>query len=551
MALVVGLTPEALPAVTTFSLSRGAALLAHHKVIVKRLSAIEDLGAITVLCTDKTGTLTENILSVSDWFPISDTVLLYAQLLALRPETDPFDKALSEMKIDDKLKLSEYSVIEDQPFDPEKRISAIKVEKNGKSLVIIRGSLEDVIKRCLPIENKEADEQWLRKQNEEGRRVLAIAYKEGGNLEDTDLTLLGYTAFSDTIKKTAEQAVLEAHKLGIELKMVTGDSKEVGCYVARAIGLLSQADAVVSGEEFERMTHYEQQAAAKRCTVFARFLPYQKESLVNLLRNEGVIGFLGDGINDAPAVKAAHVGMVVQHASDVTKDAADIILLKKSLLVIVDGIAIGRRIFANTIKYITISISSSFGNFYSIAIASLFIDFLPLLPRQILLISFLSDFPMISLASDTIDERELKHPPNFNMRSIAFISMLLGLVSSVFDFIFFSYFFFTGPLLLQTTWFVESILSQIVLIFSLRTRLLFYKAPKPSLALVSLCGLVVLITLILPFTTLGDHLFHLTRYSKEDLGIIIIILLGYFVATEIVKLSYYYFMNHQDAEQSS
>lgn len=537
VALVVGLVPEALPAVTTLSLSRGAALLARHNVLVKRLSAIEDLGAITLLCTDKTGTLTENNLTPISWFPQSGELALYAHLMALRPESDPFDEALY---VPSKThKALGYTLDKDEPFDPQKRVSALLVEKDGYTLALLRGALEDIQSRCSSFHYTQEFASWLSEQAKEGTRVLAFAYKNQGYLDDTDFIFAGCIAFSDEIKKTAVQAIHKALALQVVIKMVTGDSKEVGNHIGKMIGLIESDQEIISGSDFERMTPTQQKNAAQQFAVFARFLPQQKERLVNLLREEYVVGFLGDGINDAPALKAAHVGIVVQKASDVTKAASDIILLQKSLLVVVNGIAIGRRILLNTIKYLTSSIASNFGNFYSIALASLFIDFLPLLPRQILLIAFLSDLPMISIATDTVDIHELRSPPRFDMRSITLIATILGLVSSVFDFIFFSFFFHAREELLQTLWFIESILTEIVLIFSIRTKHFFLHASRPSATLIMLSILVVAITMSLPFFSIGDHMFSFTQYSFQDGLIICLIVAAYFMTTELVKLSYY------------
>ncbi len=305
----------------------------------------------------------------------------------------------------------------------------------------------------------------------------------------------------------------------------------------------------ISGEEFEQLSSSEKETAARNYQVFARFLPAQKKQLVEIFRKDNTVGFLGDGINDAPALKAAHVGIVVQHASDLTKEAADLILGRKSLLAIVDGIAIGRTVFANTIKYITTTITSNFGNFYSIALASLFINFLPLLPRQILLINFLSDLPMVGLATDTVDQSLLKVPTRFSVKDIAFVATVLGIVSSVFDFMFFAFFYRSEPALLQTCWFLESLLTEIVLIFSLRTRLPFYRAQRPSIPLLLLCLNSILIAYAFAVTSVGERLFHFTMPSWHDAGIIVSIVVCYFVVTDLCKLAFYGFLNNSKSEK--
>ena len=547
LALVIGLTPEALPTVTMFALSKGAVLLARKHVIVKRLSAVEDLGSISLLCTDKTGTLTENTLAVTSWFKESPELKLFSYLVSLRPTSDSFDRASMAIESpEDHRESLLFTRLEERPFDPSKRSTAVLVKKGARTILIVRGALDDIFKACTHInKNKERDE-WLLEQANQGNRVLAIAYKEqAASIEDaTALTLAGLVAFHDPIKPTAEIAIKKARNVGIVVKMLTGDSKEVACYIAKTVGLIQEGDCAVSGDEFETLTPTEKKATLKKYHVFARFLPSQKLELVKLFREECTVGFLGDGINDAPALQAAHVGLVVQNASDIAKEAADIILLKKSLLTIIEGIALGRAVFINTLKYIITSISSNFGNFYSIAIASLFIDFLPLLPRQLLLINIISDFPMIAIATDTVDQQELLKPPNYNIKGIALLSLLLALISSIFDFTFFAFFYHAQPIVLQTLWFMESVLTELVLIFSVRTRFLFFRARRPSLILLFLAVTAALVTGLLPLLSWGQLLFHFTRPTMRETLIVGSIVLTYFIATDMCKSAYYAFLNH-------
>ncbi len=558
IALSLGLTPEALPAVTTFALSQGALLLAKHNVVVKRLSAIEDLGAITILCTDKTGTLTENKMSVEHVAYADTNLTLYSVLVSKStPPLDPFDTATYEYASDDiKKDAATYRRLQEIPYDPLGKRSSVLVSKANETALIVRGAMEVIEELCTPLPNRTEIYQWIADEAEQGNRVLALAYKKtaASTIEDAGekgLTFGGLVSFHDPIKGTSVQAVTKAHALGITLKMITGDSKEVACAVAKKIGLAQGECLAIAGIEFSQLSPAQKAQIVKTYNVFARFTPEQKFEIVNLLKLHGdtdhsggearspVIGFLGDGINDAPALKAAHVALAVQHASDTARDAADIILLKKSLLVIIDGISIGRQVFSNTIKYITASISSSTGNFYSIAIASLLIDFLPLLPLQILLVNLLSDFPMVAIATDTVDPDELLKPHEHSMKEIAFITITLGVVNSLFDFIFFAFFIHKQPAVLQTNWFILNILTELTLIYSIRTRGPFYKARRPSLTLMGLTLAVACITFALPFSSWGRELFQFIRPNAHSIFIVCIITVAYFFTTETVKLLYY------------
>lgn len=552
LALTVGLAPEALPTVTTFALSQGALQLAHHNVIVRRLSAIEDLGAINLLCTDKTGTLTENILTVTATYPLTTVPLLLYALLASKREhiTEPFDQALwTAATPSDKEQETSYKRIEEVPFDPHKRRNIVLV-KNSDYLLIVRGAYEEVITYTQPFKEKEILEKWIEFQAHEGNRIIALAYKklstppEDLEKELFNVSFAGVIAFNDPIKSSAIHAVAQAQRFGITIKMLTGDSKEIACAVAQHIGLTTTFQCAFTGAEFKQLSPAQQEQAVKDFNVFARVTPEQKYHIVSLLRTYNTVGFLGEGINDAPALKSSHVAIVVQHASDLAKDNADIVLLKKSLNVIIEGIILGRQTFSNTTKYLVATLSSNFGNSYSVAISSLFVPFLPMLPLQILLVNLLSDFPMISIATDTVDPEELKKPTVFNLKTLTFIMIILGLISSFFDFILFARFYRQGALVLQTNWFIASILTELVLIFSIRTKQPFYKATAPSRALIFFSVAAFALTLIIPATTWGQKTFHFYTPLKTDYFLILFIVFVYFITTELAKLLYYRWKNH-------
>lgn len=558
IALAISVIPEALPLVMTFSFSKGAMRLAKQKVVVKRLSSVEDLGNIDILCSDKTGTLTENKLTVLDFydsiFPVK-TTLLYANLASSRlsEKNEPFDIALfDKMDDEDKRKMSDFEFILDTPFNPERQRNNSLI-KNKKNLeLVVRGAAETIFGLCHNLdENKIKDmREWIKSQGFLGRRILAVSKKIikeidldvlKNNLteEEKDLEFLGLISFADPIKESVKEAVLDAKRLGVDLKIITGDSLEVAGSVAYQIGLISDPSEVVLASDLDKLSKEEKNEALLKNKVFARVLPEQKFNIIKDLQNKYSVGYLGDGINDAPALKAAGVSIVVSNASDIARETADIVLLESDLNVIVGGIEEGRRIFANSTKYIKATLASNFGNFYAVAIASLLIDFLPMLPLQILLLNLLSDFPMIAVATDNVDPEELLSPKKYQVKDIIIIAMILGIVSSVFDFMFFAMFYSISPEVLQTNWFIASILTELVFLFSIRTKKPLFKAKRPSNLILILSGLAIIITVILPFTEIGRTLFKFAKPSIYHLIIIFAVTILYLLCSELVKLVYY------------
>lgn len=561
IALAVSVIPEALPVVITFSLSQGALRLAKNKVVVKRLSAIEDLGGIEILCTDKTGTLTENQMEVAalkgkDQEQLLSLAGLAASIFTKGKEpTNTFDQAIYQ-KLDRKLKasFSQYQPVSQLPFDPQRRRDSVLVEHYGRRLLLVRGAPEVIFKACrLKQAEREQWHQWFVDQGRLGRRVLAIGKRELTALqehtfsrEEKKLELVGLIAFADPLKKTAAGAVKKAAQLGVSIKVLTGDTREVAGAIARKLGLVDSPKQIVSGEEWDKLSDSQRHAQVKEMVVFARVSPQQKYAIIQLLEETHEVGFLGEGINDAPALKVANVALVVKDAADISRDAADIILLKKDLGVIVNGIEEGRKVFANTTKYITATLASNFGNFFAIAAVSLFIDFLPMLPVQILLLNLLSDFPMIAIATDTVDPQELARPRTYKTREIAFLATVLGVVSMVFDFLMFSVLYRISPLILQTGWFMGSVLTELVFLFSIRTRLPFFKAKAPSPILWLLTGIGAVATVVLPLTNFGREVFHFVALARGELLAIGLVVVVYFGITEVVKLLYYRMnQNHQ------
>lgn len=555
IALSIAVIPQALPIVMTFSLSRGAGILAKKKVAVRRLSAIEELGGLNILCTDKTGTLTENQLEVESVYPKSNSNLLIYSNLAVSvlngKSLDSFDKALwNSLGEKDRDTLSQYERIEYIPFSSKFRRNGALVSKEGKLSLIYRGAVETIMERThLSQIEKEKVKNWVRGKEGLGMRCLAVGVKNNMNIENKKnyneipvidgLDFVGVVAFEDPVKDSTYKAVSRAKELGIDLKVITGDSKLVATSVAKEIGLIRTEGQVILGIDYDKLGLQEKEEVIKEKRVFARFTPEQKYELVSILKENYRTGFLGDGINDAPALKLANVSIAVSNSTDIAREAADIVLLERDLGVIINGIYEGRKVFANTVKYLKLTLSANFGNFYAVAIASLFIDFLPMLPLQILLLNLLSDFPMIAVAGDLVDEEVLLSPRKYEVKDIFLLSTILGLVSTIFDFVFFFILLRISPGVLQTGWFIASVLTELVFIFSIRTKKFFLKAIRPSLGLVVLALLASILTIIVPFSSIGQRLFGFEIIPTNYLFVILGIVLIYFVVSEGVKLWYY------------
>lgn len=560
IALAVTVIPEALPIVTTFALSQGAMRLAKQKAVVKRLSAIEDLGNIQILCMDKTGTITENISTVEEIYgDIPRDTVMYATLILTWPGRRAtllrgFDLALFNHLSEDEKKLVHlYEKIGEIPFDSVRLRNVVLVKKDDVHEVVVRGAPETVVAQCdnVPEQKKQEIMDWVKAQGLLGRRILAIARKtipaseRTQNLSDLEsqVQFMGMIAFGDPLKKSANQAIAKARVLGVDIKILSGDAPEVCGSVAYQVGLIDDRSKVVTGSQFAAMSELEKIEAVQLNSVFARVSPQQKYEIIVLLQADKEVAYIGDGINDAPALKIANVGLAVQDAAGIARESADIILLKKSLMVIVDGIEEGRRVFANTLKYIRTTLSVTFGNFYSLSIASLLIPHLPMLPVQLLLINVLGDFPMLAIATDTIAEDELKRPARYDVRGIILLATVLGSISTLFDFIFFGMFYHLAPAVLQTSWFIESVLTALVFIFSIRTSKVFFKGTMPSGLLMLFALGVATTSIVLPFTSFGQEMLSFVPIPMHYLGLIACVVVGYFITTDVVKLTYFHFYN--------
>lgn len=536
IALAISVIPEALPLVMTFSLSRGALILAKKNVIVKRLSSVQDLGSIELLCTDKTGTITDNHLVYQNnyliphcpYHPLLLARLASNDLAGRNPE--PFDHAVDEaLDSEQRNEITRYELIEEESFDPAIRSNGSIVKRDdGRTVHIRRGSPEYFFAQGLI--KKVVIESWMETEENLGRRVLGVSYDDGRGPK-----FGGFLSFVDTIKKTTKSTIEAAKKLNVAITIVTGDSLRVAEAVGRETGLITTEDEVIEASIFFALSADKQNELASHIRVFARTTPEQKLQIIKLLKTKFTVGFLGEGINDAPALKMAHVSMVVQSASDVARETADIILLKSNLNVIIDGIRHGRETHANTLKYLRATLVSNFGNFYSLAISSLFITFLPMLPKQILLLNLLSDVPMMAIAYDNVSATEVAQPQRYNFRSMYMVFIVLGLVSTCFDFLWFFLFYKISPEVLQTNWFIASVLTEILLVLSIRSMLPIEKAGRPANVIIYLSIISIACAIAIPLIPVTATFFAFTTPTWSHLGLIVSLALVYVVVSEIAK----------------
>jgi len=561
VALAVGLTPELLPMIITVNLSKGAIAMSKKGVIVKRLASIENFGSMNILCTDKTGTLTENkiklVLHVDIEGNDDEKVLLHSYLNSYYQTglKSPLDEAILAYKnIDVKC----YQKIDEVPFDFVRRRVSVVVECEGQRFFIAKGAPEEIAKVCFycELEDKIFDltEEFRRKIEQkyydlsaEGFRVLAVSYKRLKEEkpvytvnDENDMVFLGFVAFLDPPKETARESLQLLNNAGIELKILTGDNELVTRKTCEYLGF--EIKGVVLGSEIAQMHDETLQRVVEDANVYARVTPAQKDRIITALRNNGhVVGFLGDGINDAPSMKTADIGISVDNAVDVAKESADIILLQKSLRVLDEGVLEGRKTFGNTMKYVMMGVSSNFGNMFSVAGASLFLPFLPMLPIQILLNNLLYDFSQSTITTDIVDSEYVEKPKRWDISFIRKFMIFLGPVSSIFDFLTFFImllvFQATEPLF-QTAWFLESLSTQTFVIFVIRTRRTPFYNSKPGRLLLLSSLSIVGFALILPFTPLGE-LFHFVKPPFTFFPVLAGLIGTYLVLTEVVKKWFY------------
>ena len=542
VALAVGLTPEFLPMITTVTLGQGAVHMARKKVIVKHLEAMQNFGSIDVLCSDKTGTLTSGEMALDqhlDPFGTpSERVFLLAYLNSLHETgvSNPLDQAIKSQAIKqsrssnpldaavlqhDHPDIHAYRKIDEIPFDFERRRVSIVVEHENERLLITKGAPESVLPVCsayelngqqypLDADSRARAEATYRELCARGFRMLAVAYSAVPQQDiyragdEKDLVLAGFLTFSDPPLESAKLALRDLSRDGIQVKILTGDNELVTQHICAQVGLSD--GRIILGDELERMTDTALAHVVEQTSVFARVSPAQKNRIILALKHRShVVGYLGDGINDAPSLHAADVGISVSTAVDVAKDAADIILLERSLNVLHEGIIEGRKAFGNVMKYLLMGTSSNFGNMFSMAVASLFLPFLPMLPTQILLNNFLYDLAQVTIPTDHVDQTFIHKPQRWNVKMIRDFMIYIGPISSIYDFLtFFALLkvFSASEQLFHTGWFVESLATQTLVIFIIRTAGNPFRS-RPSLALTATTMAVVLAGIVIPFTSLG------------------------------------------------
>lgn len=563
-ALTITAIPEGLPMVITFCLSQGASSLKKNNVIVKRLSAIGDLGSIEVFCTDKTGTLTENALTVDNVYGTDpDAVVMYAvlsspaQSATKESATKGFELALQKkLTPEQTAHIEKHTLLKEVPFTPQTRQSMALIHKDGVHTLIMKGSPEVVIPKCqfLSEAEKTTIASWIDTEESKGNRILAVATKNIPSYNaatddvaafDHDYETIGLIAFQDPLKNTALTTVEKAKSLGIQIKILSGDSKNVCFTIAKQLGLEVDLNNVVLGSDFEKATEEEKIFLANNRSVFARVNPEQKYEIINHLKKKYSVGYMGDGINDAPALKIAHVSFAVNDAASVAREAAEIILLRKSLSSVILGIEEGRRTIVNTLKYTKMTNAPSFGHFYALAVASLLVNYPPMLPMQLLFLNLLTDLPMIAISTDNVSPEEVQKPLSYDMTDAAILIVLFGTIMFIADITIFLVFHSHFPETLQTSWFITSTISEVIFIFLFRAPMLFFRAHRPSLLLTGLSLFVVLTAIILPFTSLGHNIFLFTSPRWEHAPWLIGVILFNLVIAEGVKLTYYYFKNRR------
>jgi len=568
LALAIGMVPEALPIVITICLSSGALHLASKKVVVKRLVSVEDLGNVDVLCTDKTGTITENMITLEKYIDVNhiedEKILLYASICNPVRSNDqignPIDTAIwrfSEKNLDVS-SLSEYELLKEIPFNSNRKRNTVFVKKDDSILLITKGAPEILLDlstyvlnegQIVPLIDIEGVKRLYEEYGSRGYRVLAVAYREveektGYSADDErELTFLGYIAFQDPLKETAREAFKLSREMNIEIKILTGDGPHVSKEIARQVGLEISDEEIVLGQEIDKLSDEELSTKLERIMIVSRATPEHKYRIVKALRSTGrVTACLGDGVNDAPALKEADVGIAVDQGTDITKDAADIVLLEKDLKVIVDGIREGRRTFSNIVKYVLYTISGNFGDLYTVGIASIVMPFLPLLPSQLILANFVTDTPVIAVSTDNVEKDELIRPRRWDINFVFKFSGILGVISAAFDalliILMLNVFRVTDNALFRTALFLEIVLSEILVLFMIRSDKFFLRAEPPSKKLLVAALFGVSLTLAIIYTPLNVF-FDFTVIPLETMLIVGLVTIGYVFVTEIVKLAYY------------
>jgi len=574
LAVAIGIVPEMMPAITTITLSTGARRMAKEQVIVKRLDAMENLGNIDVLCTDKTGTLTEGKIALKNCFSpdfsSDDGTVLIESLLcnsAVREPVlsgNPMDTAIWEYAIQTNVNdpTKEYRKMNEIPFDYQRRTMSVIEEKSGASndglILITKGAPESVLENCSyaklkgKIENITPEltttlKDELTDYSKEGFRLLAVAYKDLEEAkssyiasDESGLTLAGFLLFTDPPKKDVDKALAKLRAIDIDLKILTGDNELVARKMCEEVGL--PVNGVITGEDLAKQSWAELKTTVERTTIFARVAPNQKLDIIKALKASGhVVGYMGDGVNDAPALYEADAGISVDSGVDISKDAADVVLLTKDLGVLANGVEEGRKTFGNTMKYVMMGTSSNFGNMFSASAGSIFLPFLPMTSVQILFLNLLYDFANLTLPLDNVDEEDIKFPRKWDIGFVRNFTLFFGPFSSVYDFLTYGimlFIFGAGAAIFQSAWFVESYWTETLIIFVIRTRRIpFFKSHPGKWLTILTLGSIVIGTLV-PFTPLGA-LMRFASFPASFWPLLVLMTATYLFLVDTGKVFFY------------
>jgi Mg2+-importing ATPase len=555
ISMAIMVVPEVLPVIATVSLSSGALRLAKQHVVVKRLSSVEDLGNISVLCTDKTGTLTENKM-VIEHIVASDNELF--QLFACatiailknrkhRTDSSYDDAFLGYVSKELQNKAKQFSIMKELPFDPDdkrRRVVLRNTSDNTFYLVVI-GAPEIL----LAIARSDKKNEYLQTISDEGKTGLhhislaykTIAYNDDFNIlaNEHDLVFMGYVSLTDPLRPSAKLTIEHAEKLGIQIKILTGDSKEVAEYIGRQVGLVDDVSKVYSGDELDALLADEFLTAVTTAHVFARVSPTQKYAIIKALKTSFVVGYQGDGINDAPALKLADVAIAVNSATDIAKENSDIVLLNKDLEVIINGIRYGRTIFVNINKYIKYTMVNNFGSFMALAVLYLFSRDLPLLPIQVLLTNVLTDIPLVTIYSDTVEDSDIVKPERHNIKELLLISLMLGVPTALFELLYYLVIRFQSTAVIQTSLYVFFTFTALIVFYAFRSNGYFWKVKAPS-AMLNISFLTTfIISCSIIYIPLFQHWFHFVPLSLGMLVTLISTTLIYFLILDSMKVLYY------------
>lgn len=560
VALAVGLTPQLLPAIISVNLSHGAREMARHKVIVKKLSCIENFGSMNVLCSDKTGTITEGQVQVKSFIDVegseSEKVLLFGHLNS-HFETgfkNPIDEAILAYRSYD---VSGWTKVDEIPYDFIRKRLSIAASHEGSCILMTKGAVNNVLTVCTKVEKPDGTiaaldtlrapiEKTYETLSAQGLRTIGVAYRAVDDQAcpvrelENDMTFLGFIVLFDPPKEGICETIGRLNKLAISLKVITGDNRLVATHMGTMVGL--ENPRILTGTDLQ---HTRDEALLRRANstdIFAEVEPNQKERIIIALKKAGnVVGYMGDGINDAPALHAADVSISVEGAVDVAKESADIVLLERNLDVLANGVMEGRKTFSNTLKYVFMATSANFGNMFSMAGASLFLAFLPLLPKQILLTNLLTDFPEMAIASDNVDEELLGRPRRWNIAFIRNFMVVFGLVSSFFDYATFGALLVilnAAPHEFRCGWFTESVISAVLVVFIIRSQKPFFMS-RPGKSLIIASTVIIGLVLLLPYLPLGSEVFGFSPLPLKFYPVLFMILVLYVIVAEVAKRIFY------------